>query len=425
MTTRVTRLDNGMTIVTDNMPHLKTAALGVWVGAGSQSEKASENGLTHLLEHMAFKGTKKRSALQIAEEVEAVGGEMNASTSVEHTNYYLRLMAEDVPLGLDILADILQESIFDPDELEREKHVILQEIGAAEDTPEDVAFDLLLETAWPDQSIGRPILGTPQRVKGFEPKDIRNYMDRRYSAQGMVLSASGAVSHDEIVSKAQQLFTKLSQTKPTAVPEITYHGGSKFLEKDLQEVQVILGFEGISYADQDYYAVQILASILGGGMSSRLFQKVREQRGLCYSIYAFHWAFTGGGLFAIHAATGPQDTEELMPVIVDELVNVTRTITNAEVQRAKAQIKASLLIALESPAARAGQIARQLMIYDRVVCVDELTQRVDAVSLEQVQKVAQRVFLSKKPTMVSVGPKSPMLSLSQVESRIKEARILS
>ncbi|MTI18657.1 insulinase family protein [Rhodobacteraceae bacterium RKSG542] len=415
MAVKTTVLENGLTVVTDHMEHLKTSALGVWVKAGSRSEGVSQNGVTHLLEHMAFKGTKTRSAPQIAEEIEAVGGEMNASTSIEHTNYYVRTLAEDVPLGLDILADILQESVFDPEELAREKNVIIQEIGAANDTPEDQAFDLLLATAWPDQAIGRPILGTPETVNSFSPDAIREYMADHYRASCMVVAAAGAVDHDELVKLASERFCSLPVGEGQAYPAATYHGGSCSIEKDLQEVQVILGFEGLPYHHEDYYAAQILASVLGGGMSSRLFQEVRETRGLCYSIYSFHWAFADNGLFAIHAATGPENTSELMPVVLEELKKISASVNDKEVQRAQAQIKASLLMALESPTARAGQIARQMMIHGRIISVEELTERVNAVTSEQIRRVAAKMFSSGAPTLVHVGPKSDILTHEQVK----------
>ncbi|MDD7911290.1 pitrilysin family protein [Pseudovibrio exalbescens] len=425
MTVKTTRLDNGLIVLTDDMPHLKTAALGVWVKTGSRSEDAAENGITHLLEHMAFKGTQTRSALDIAEQVEAVGGEVNASTSVEHTNYYLRMLAEDVPLGVDILSDILQHSVLDLEELTREKQVILQEIGAAMDTPEDQAFDLLLETAWPDQSLGRPILGTPETVTSFTPEAIRAYMDKHYTASNMVLSAAGRVDHDEFVAIAQEKFGDLTASEATAPVASKYVGGEASVERDLQEVQIILGFEGCSYQDKDYYAVQILASVLGGGMSSRLFQEIREKRGLCYSIYSFHWAFDDSGMFAIHSATSAEHTAKLMDVLIQELNAAVANIEDKEIDRAKAQTRAGLMMALESPAARASQIARQTLIFGETIDAEELRRRVDAVTREDVCRVAQRVFYGKQPTLVHVGPKSEMPTLAQISQRLNEAGVVS
>ncbi len=418
MAVQLTKLKNGLTVVTDQMEYLKTTALGVWVKAGSRSEGEHENGITHLLEHMAFKGTSKRSAQEIAEEIEAVGGEMNASTSVEHTNYYVRTLADDVPLGLDILADILQESVIDPEELTREKHVILQEIGAAKDTPDDQVFDLLLETAWPKQPLGRPILGTPETVTGFSADAIHKYVERKYTASDMVLAAAGAVDHDELVALADASFTKLSGAAPDEDKQARYVGGEGGIERDLQELQVILGFEGVPYDDKDYYTAQVLASILGGGMSSRLFQEVREKRGLCYSVYAFHWAFADTGFFGVHAATGPEDAAELTEVLVEQLKEIAKGVSEKEVSRAKAQLRSGLLMALESPAARAGQLARQVMIYGKPVPLEELEKRLNAVSATRLQSLAARIFTSDNPTLVKVGPKAPMLSYEELKERL-------
>ncbi|SDQ80058.1 pitrilysin family protein [Pseudovibrio sp. Tun.PSC04-5.I4] len=418
MAVKLTKLENGLTVVSDQMEYLKTTALGVWVKAGSRSEGEHENGITHLLEHMAFKGTAKRNAREIAEEIEAVGGEMNASTSVEHTNYYVRTLADDAPLGLDILADILQNSIIDPDELAREKHVILQEIGAAQDMPDDQVFDILLETAWPNQPLGRPILGTPETVNGFSADAIRDYVARKYTASDMVLAAAGAVDHDELVELAKSSFSKLSPAAPDTDSVASYVGGEGSIERELQELQVILGFEGLPYEHKDYYAVQVLSSILGGGMSSRLFQEVREKRGLCYSVYAFHWAFADTGFFGVHAATGPEDAAELTEVLVDQLKEIAKGVTEKEVSRAKAQLRAGLLMALESPAARAGQIARQVMIYGYPVALEELEKRLNAVSAERLQVLAENLFASENPTYVRVGPKAPMMNYDELKQRL-------
>jgi predicted Zn-dependent peptidase len=418
MNVRVSRLDNGLTVVTDRMPHLETAALGVWVNVGSRNEAEDQHGITHLLEHMAFKGTQRRSARGIAEEIEAVGGELNASTSVEHTAYYARILADDVPLAVDLLADILKNSIVDPDELKREQHVILQEIGASQDSPEDWAFDLMQETAWPDQPIGRSILGTPETVKAFNAESIRSYLDTHYRAPNMILSAAGKVDHDEIVALAEEKFASFSGDVPTRSGKARYTGGEVRKTRDLMEAQVLLGFEGRPYGHDDYYAAQILGSVLGGGMSSRLFQEVRETRGLCYAIYAFHWAFSDTGLFAIHAATGADDLAELMPVLADELVRAGEAIEEAEVARSRAQIRASLMMAMESPAARAGQIARQMMIYGRCLTSEDIVARIDAVTAEDVRRVAAEIFANSAPTLTAVGPVDGVMDTSEIRDRL-------
>ncbi len=418
MNVRVSRLANGLTVVTDRMPHLETAALGVWVHVGSRNEAPEEHGITHLLEHMAFKGTSRRSARSIAEEIEAVGGELNASTSVEHTAYYARVLAGDVPLAVDLLADILGDPTVDAEELRREQHVILQEIGAAQDSPEDWAFDLMQATAWPEQPLGRCILGTPQTVKAFTAESVRGYLDAHYRAPNMILSAAGKVDHDAIVALAEDKFARFSGAPAGRSGEARYVGGHVCKSRDLMEAQVLLAFEGRPYGHDDYYAVQILASVLGGGMSSRLFQEVRETRGLCYAIYALHWAFSDTGLFAVHAATGAEDLSELMPVLLGELVRAGEAIDEAEVARSRAQIRASLMMAMESPAARAGQIARQMMIYGRCLTSDEIVARIDAVSAEDVRRVAAQVFRSGRPSLTAVGPVDNVMTAAEISERL-------
>jgi predicted Zn-dependent peptidase len=415
----MTTLDNGLTVISEEMQHLKSAAVGVWVGAGSRSETQDQHGISHMLEHMAFKGTKSRSARDIVEQIEAVGGEVNASTGLENTAYYARILQEDLPLAVDILGDILTESVFDGDELRREQHVILQEIGAAHDMPEDRVFDHIQEQAFPDQPLGRTILGTPQKVKAFTPAAIHDYMAGHYHGPSMVLSAAGGIKHDELVSLGQEAFSKFSDTEVEAPQRAVYAGGeSRDVQADLMEAQVVLGFEGKSYKCDDFYIAQILASLLGGGMSSRLFQEVREKRGLCYSVYAFHWGFADSGLFGIHAATGAEDLEELMPVILGELMRSADDLTLEELNRSRAQIKAGLLMSMESPSARASQIARQKLLFGRPLSTKELVATIEAISVEDVRRMAGELFTQSVPSMASVGPVKNLMPLDEVATRL-------
>lgn len=420
MRVECTKLPSGLTVVTENMPHLESVALGVWVKSGSRNEMADEHGIAHLLEHMAFKGTARRSARQIAEEIENVGGEVNAATSTETTSYYARVLRDDTALGLDILADILTESSFDVDELTREKHVILQEIGAASDTPDDVVFDRFAETAYRNQTIGRPILGTPETVNSFTPEQIRAYLARNYTTDRMFVVAAGAVDHEAIVRQAEERFAAVPQ-RPllTPVSEAANYTGGEFREtRDLMDAQILLGFEGRAYHVRDFYASQVLANILGGGMSSRLFQEVREIRGLCYSVYAFHWGFSDTGVFGIHAATGAEDMSELVPVIVDELRKAADHIGQDEIDRARAQIRAQLMMGQESPAARAGQIARQMMLYGRPISNDELMERLSGITTERLTDLAGRLFFDTTPTLSAIGPLEKLAPLSDITSAL-------
>lgn len=422
MNVECTRLASGLTVVTENMPHLESVALGTWIKSGSRNETEGEHGIAHLLEHMAFKGTNKRTARQIAEEIENVGGEVNAATSTETTSYYARVLKDNVPLAVDILADILTDSVFDEEELEREKHVILQEIGAADDTPDDVVFDRFSEEAYRGQTIGRSILGTPETVQSFSSDQIRAYLSRNYTTDRMFVVAAGKVDHDAFVKQVEQRFASLPTT-PSATPVMDvarYTGGESRVERDLMDTQVLLGFEGKAYHMRDFYCSQILANILGGGMSSRLFQEVREIRGLCYSVYAFHWGFSDTGIFGIHAATGGENLPELVPVIIDELRKSSERIDQQEIERSRAQIRAQLLMGQESPAARAGQIARQMMLYGRTIPNQEMMERLAGITTERLTDLAGRLFFDTAPTLSAIGPVDHLVSLDEIAGALTQ-----
>jgi predicted Zn-dependent peptidase len=420
MNVNITRLASGLTVVTEKMPHLESVALGVWIKSGSRNETEAEHGIAHLLEHMAFKGTARRTARQIAEEIENVGGEVNAATSTETTSYYARVLRDHVPLAVDILADILTESAFDEEELEREKNVILQEIGAATDTPDDVIFDNFSGVAYRGQTIGRPILGTPDTVQSFTTGQIRGYLSRNYTTDRIFVVAAGAVDHDVFVRQVEDRFSSLPQL-PDATPvmeKAIYTGGEIRETRDLMDAQVLLGFQGKAYHARDFYCSQILANILGGGMSSRLFQEVREYRGLCYSVYAFHWGFSDTGIFGVHAATGANDLPELVPVIVEELRKSSQKIDQQEIDRARAQIRAQLLMGQESPAARAGQIARQMMLYGKPIPNDEMMTRIADITCDRLTDLAGRLFFDTVPTLSAIGPLENLAPLSDITAAL-------
>ena len=421
MGVEVSRLSNGMTVATETLPHIETVALGVWVKSGARDERADEHGIAHLLEHMAFKGTSRRSAWDIASQIENVGGEINAATSVETTSFYARVLKDDVPLAIDILADILQDSTFDPEELEREQHVILQEIGAAHDTPDDIVFDKFTESAFRDQTIGRSILGTPETVKSFSADNIRRFMERQYAADRMVIVAAGAVSHDAFVRTVEAQFgTFLATCDSLPAAPAVYSGGEYRETRDLQDAQIVLGFEGRAYHVRDFYASQLLSMILGGGMSSRLFQEVREKRGLCYSVYAFHWGFSDTGMFGVHAATGQGDIAKLVPVILDELRKAGESISEEELNRARAQYRAGLLMSSESAASRASQIARQIMLYGRPVAMEELVDRLANITTARLSDLAGRLF-STRPTVAAIGPIAKLASYERIQNLLMNA----
>ena len=414
MSVEVTRLDSGLVVVTDAMPHLETASLGVWAGCGSRDEAVEENGISHLLEHMAFKGTRRRSARQIAEEIEAVGGDINAATSAETTAYYARMLKADVPMALDVLSDILSEPTFDAAELAREQNVIVQEIGACDDTPEELVFEHLQATAFPDQPVGRSILGTPDRVRAFKADDLRAYLGRHYRAPDMVVAAAGAVEHVRVVDEVQRRFAAFSGPRAPEPSPARFQGGTRLEARDLEQVHVTLALEGVSHRDPSFHSLQVFTNALGGGLSSRLFQEVREQRGLCYSIYSFHWPYSDMGFFGVYAGTDAADTGELMRVVTDQITEAAETLTEAEVARAKAQMKAGLLMALESSGSRIEQLARQVMVYGRPLPVAEIVAKVDAVTVESARAAGRALTTRGQPAIAALGPAAGLESAATI-----------
>src|SRR3984893_1842409 len=404
MSVEVTRLPSVLVVVTDAMPHLESASLGVWVGAGSRDERSDEHGISHLLEHMAFKGTTRRTARQIAEEIEAVGGDLNAATSAETTAYYARVLRADVALALDVLSDILTDPAFDPDELRREQNVIVQEIGAAEDTPDDLVWDRLQEVAFAGQPIGRSILGTRATVRSFDRARLSAYLSRNYRGPDMVIVAAGAVEHAAVVSEVERRFASFVGPAAPLPEPARFIGGSRIERRELEQVHVALALQGLPQRDPDLYSLQVFTSILGGGMSSRLFQEVREQRGLCYAIYAFHSPYADSGMFGLYAGTDADDVAELMRVVVGEIHAAAETISDAEVARAKAQMKAGLLMALESSSARAEQLARQIIAWGRPIPLEEIVAKVEAVTLESTRAAGRAVIARGRPALAALGP---------------------
>ncbi|MEQ9607946.1 MAG: pitrilysin family protein [Kiloniellaceae bacterium] len=414
---QVTRLPSGLTVATDTMPGVATVSLGAWIGAGTRHETPEVNGIAHLLEHMVFKGTEKRSAQDIAEEIEAVGGHLNAYTSRENTAFYAKVLAEDAPLALDIVSDILQCATFQQEELERERAVVLQEIGQAYDTPDDIVFDHFQETAYPDQSLGRPVLGETRTVSTLERSALWDYLRAHYGPQQMVVAAAGAMEHDRFVEMAAGAFTHEGFSCNGTTDAARYQGGDRREARDLEQVHLLLGFDSVGYLDDDYYALSALSTLFGGGMSSRLFQEVREKRGLVYSIYSFHSAFLDGGLFGVYAGTGEKEVRELVPVVCDELGKLTLGVSEQELDRARAQLRASLLMSREKSSARAEQIAQQLLIYGRPIPVEESLRKIAAVTPADIERVACRLMASA-PTTTAIGPIRQLESAARIAARL-------
>ncbi len=414
----ITRLSNGLTVATEQMPEIATATLGVWVGTGSRHEEAHEHGLSHLIEHMAFKGTAKRSARQIAEDIENVGGDINAATSVEYTSYTARVLGENVDVALDVLGDILTNSVFDAGELSREKGVILQEYASVEDTPDDLIYDAFMETAFAGQPLGRPILGTPETIRSFDEATIHAFLAREYCPAKMVLAGAGDVDHAQIVDAAERLFGAMPAGATRQPESGRYTGGERRIVRKLEQANLVLGLPGLSFKDPGYYATHLFAHILGGGLTSRLWHEVRETRGLAYSIDSFHWPFSDSGLFGIGAGTAGGDVAELMDVTLACMRQATQDIGDVEMVRAKAQMKVALLTALETPGGRIERIARQLLSWGRVVGSDEIVRKVDALTADHVREAGHRL-LQGAPTLAAIGPIQGLPPLEEIASGLR------
>jgi predicted Zn-dependent peptidase len=413
----ISRLKNGLTVVTHAMPELETAALGIWVRAGARDERSSENGVAHFLEHMAFKGTGRRSARDIAEEIEAAGGDINASTAMENTAYYARVLKDDWRLALDVLSDILIDPVFDSEELERERDVILQEIAAANDTPDDLVFDLLQAQAWPEHPLGRPILGTAERVSAHDVAGIAYYRQRHYAGNRMVVAAAGNIDHRQLMAEVEALLGGVKPVSSRAWQPPRFAGGPSLAARPLDQTHVALGLPGVSYHDTDVYTMQVLSGVLGGGMSSRLFQELREERGLCYAVYSYAASYEDSGILTVYAATAPDKAEALVSVMSDVMLSLTDEIPEREVARARAQIKAGLVMNLESATGRADQIARQFLAFDRVPDIAELIARIDAVEAAQVSALAARVLTGSRPAVSAVGAIRSLAPYERIAAR--------
>jgi predicted Zn-dependent peptidase len=403
VTARLTTLSNGLRIVTENMPGLASASVGIWVTAGGRHERPEQNGIAHFLEHMAFKGTARRTALQIAEAVEDVGGYINAYTGKEMTAYYARVLSGDVGLAIDVISDIVLNPAFHAGDIETERHVILQEIGQALDTPDDIIFDWLQEASYPGQSFGRTILGPEERVSAFQREDFRRFVAENYGPDQMILAAAGGVDHDAIVAQAQAILGDLAPVRQGRVEAARFTGGERRTEKDLEQVHFALAIEAPAARAPEVWAAQVYGMAMGGGMSSRLFQKIREERGLCYSIFAQAGAYDDTGSITIYAGTSAEEIGDLTELTVAELRRSAEDMTEAEVARARAQLKAGMLMGLESPSSRAERLARLLSIWGRVPGVDEAVAKIDAVDVGAVRDYA-RGLLTAPAALALYGP---------------------
>lgn len=419
MTVQLHTLSNGFRIVTEQMPGLKSASIGIWVNAGGRHERPEQNGIAHFLEHMAFKGTQRRTALQIAEAIEDVGGYINAYTSREMTAYYARVLENDVPLALDVIADILLNPTFEDSEIEVERGVILQEIGQALDTPDDIIFDWLQEEAFPDQPLGRTILGPSERVSAFAKPDLSDFIGEHYGPDQMILSAAGAVNPDELLALAEKLFGHLPpRVQPKSPQAAAFAGGERRVIKGLEQAHFALAFESPNYRDPGIYAAQIHAIAMGGGMSSRLFQELRENRGLCYTIFAQAGAYADTGMLTVYAGTSAEQLGELATLTIDEMKRAAEDMSAEEVARARAQMKAGMLMGLESPSNRAERLARMVAIWGHVPTIEDTIERIDAVTTGDVRSFGEGLITNAGAAMALYGPIENAPALAALKARL-------
>jgi len=406
----LSELASGLKVATRAMPQAKSLSVGIWVNAGARDERDSETGIAHMLEHMAFKGTKRRSARDIATEVENVGGYMNAHTSREETAYYLRLLPEYLDMGIDILADILTEPTMPDEEIERERGVIIQEIGQSLDTPDDVVFDMFAKASYGNHTLGRPILGSVDSVGGFSRDHLRGFMARHYGAGQMLVTGSGAVEHDDFVRRVESRLAGLATAEHAVRRTPEWLGGRHVETRDLEQTHLVIGLPSFGAQDERRYALMLLSTLFGGGMSSRLFQEVREKRGLCYSIFTFASMYSDSGHFGIYAGTSAAQANEMLAVTASQLADLAAAVGAEELERAKAQLRASLVMGRESVAGCGDSLARQIMLFGAPQDDAEILERIIGVSTDEVSSVAADLIAGGQPVITAIGPEADIMS---------------
>ena len=418
MTTRIGTLPNGFRVATEHMPGLRSAALGLYLSVGARHERAEQNGVGHFLEHMAFKGTTTRSAFRISESIEEVGGSLNAYTGREVTAYIARVLEKDVPLAIELIADIVLNSIYDPGELELERHVILHEIGEIEDIPEEVVFEALQSTAYPMQSFGRSIAGTTELVSGFKRDDLIRFVREHYRPDRMVLAAAGSVEHEAVLEVADRYFGELDSAQRPGIESSRFENGEFRREKEMELAQYALAFEAPMLKDELNYASRIYAGVLGGGAASRLFTEAREKRGLCYSISAQAIPHSDTGMFVIHASTSEDNLGDLERLCIDEIRRSAEDLADKEVERTRAQIRAGSLMAFESPMFRIERLGNSLAILGEVEEIDKIIARFDAVNAENARNYARGLAEGTKSAIALYGPISAAPTGAELVERL-------
>ncbi len=401
-----TVLPNGARIITEEIDYVRSVAVGIWVGAGSRDEKEGYEGISHFIEHMFFKGTKNRTARDIAESLEAVGGQLNAFTTKEYTCYYAKVLDEDMDLAMDVLNDMFFESLFDENEIEKEKKVVIEEIKMYEDSPDELIHDLFSDHVWNDHPLGRPILGTEESVKGLSREKILDFMDHHYAPDNLVIAVAGKIKHDEVLKKLAPLYGEFKRGGRRILEE-TPKGQQvqEMILKDTEQMHLILGVPGLGQEDEDLYPMHILNNILGGGLSSRLFQEIREQRGMAYTVFSYHSTYVDTGLFAIYAGTTPSNSQEVVECVLAEILDIKKNgISQSELQRTKSQIKGGLYLGLESASSRMSRLGKTELTYNRVISPEEVVEKLERVTVEDTKRVINRLWKRDKISLLMLGP---------------------
>lgn len=403
---RKTTLPNGVRIITEDMPHVRSASIGIWADVGSACERDEQRGISHLVEHMLFKGTRRRTAREIAEQMDGVGGNLNAFTDKETTCYYAKVIDHHVPLAVDVLSDMFLHSIFDKTEILKEQKVVLEEIKMYDDSPDELIHDLFIQTMWSGSNLGAPTIGFSDSVSSITRDDLREHMRTRYAPNSVVVTAAGNIDHERIVELFAKSFENFTGSCSLPVAESPYTTPSAmFRHKDSEQAYLVFGAQGLSVRDERRYVVAVLDTILGGGMSSRLFQEIREKRGLVYTVYSFQAAYRGAGLFAIYAGTSPRNVQECVNVITEQLARLREEkIEDAELHLAKEHMKGNLTLSLESTSSRMIRLGRSEFSLGRQVSTEEIEAAIDLVTAEQVQALARDLFAPSRAGLCVLGP---------------------
>jgi len=404
---QLTTLPNGVRVVSESVPYVQSASVGLWVGVGARDEEAPLRGISHFIEHMLFKGTRRRTARQLADEIESRGGHLNAFTDKELTCYETRVLAEDVPLAMDILTDMFRQSLLDPEEIEREKRVVLEEIKMYEDTPEERVHDLFVQTLWRAHPLGKPVIGTAETVSGLTRDHLVNYMASRYRPDRVVVSAAGNLDHGELVQLAQEKLGDMEGQAPTrSLRPPRSSGKSKLVRKrDIEQVHFCLGTSAFSKHDKERYALSILNNVLGGNMSSRLFQEIREKRGLAYAIGSYTRLYQDGGFFCVYGGTSPETYQQVIELTRVECDSVLQNgLTDDELEKAKTQVRGALVLSQESMIARMNRYGESLLSFGRIIPMSEVLGEYESVSQESIARVARKVLDASGLTATAIGP---------------------